>query len=135
MSFRYELLEEGRRLRAVEQIRGGGLYQDKSLCSNGGERRRSPARGILLWTFWRQVYPFHRGEIGNTLSAPQFGQLSLQTFLTLVSTGDAFASDDRSRNSRSVANQLPTTFLTLRGQISTSLHPRRLRVHRFPTAV
>jgi len=28
MSFRYELLEEGRRLRAVEQVRGGGRYQD-----------------------------------------------------------------------------------------------------------
>jgi len=28
MSFRYELLEEGRRLRAVEQVRGCGRYQD-----------------------------------------------------------------------------------------------------------
>ncbi len=28
ISFRYELLEEGRRLRAVEQIRGGGRDQD-----------------------------------------------------------------------------------------------------------
>jgi hypothetical protein len=30
MSWRYELLDEGRRLRAVEQIRGGGRDQDNT---------------------------------------------------------------------------------------------------------
>jgi hypothetical protein len=35
MSFRYELLEEGRRLRAVEQIRGGGRDQDNIWIFHG----------------------------------------------------------------------------------------------------
>jgi hypothetical protein len=39
MSFRYELLDEGRRLRWSEQIRGGGRDQENTWMF---ERRREP---------------------------------------------------------------------------------------------